>query len=153
MKIPAHVTTIKDLVKRQIISPEVGERLALLPEERINLTLAVLVIDLPGLRREHVDLLIESADQAQFEKSLRKVKREISIPTIDLYAVTCYSSLIRFLSALRETSDYLNNNDRYVKFIIDKIIATAWRSLSFSNHAGANAETHKKRFLNTINNQ
>jgi hypothetical protein len=127
-----YTNTLKDLTNRQVISSEVAERLALLPEERLGLALATLIIDIPHIRREHVDRLLEAETDAQYEKALRLIKREISVPTLDLYAQILFAALIRYLGiadlACRQNAD--ETSVHVAAFVCDKILRPSWGMLS-----------------------
>jgi hypothetical protein len=123
---------VRDLTRRQVISSEIAERLAILPDDRLGLALATLIIDIPHLRREHVDQLIEADTDAQFERALRGVKRQIATPTLDLYAQILFAALIRYLGiadlACRQNVD--ETSVRVASFVCDKILRPSWGMLS-----------------------
>jgi len=148
-----HWATVKDLQRRQVISREIAERLAILSPDRLGITLAVLIIDIPNLRREHVDELLSAETDSEFSVALRNVKRRISIPTADLYAQLLYLSLIRFIGVAENTIKSDNEDaDRLVRFVVDKILQTVWVTLSLLSQREKNeaASKHLKRFRNTI---
>jgi len=148
-----HWATVKDLQRRQVISREIAERLAILPPDRLGITLATLIIDIPNLRREHVDELLSAETDSEFSVALRNVKRRISIPTADLYAQLLYLSLIRFIGVAENTIKSDNEDaDRLVRFVVDKILQTVWVTLSLLSQREKNeaASKHLKRFRNTI---
>lgn len=148
-----HWATVKDLQRRQVISREIAERLAILPSDRLGLTLATLIIDIPNLHVEHVNELLSAETDADFSAALRNVKRRISIPTADLYAQLCYLSLIRFIGVAENTIKTDDEDaDRLVRFAVDKILRTVWVTLSLLSKREGNeaAAKHLKRFRNTI---
>ncbi len=129
-----YINVLKDLTRRQVIPVNIAETLALLPDERLSLALATLIIDIPHLRQHHVDLLITADSSADFERALQSVKREISTPTLDLYAQIVFAALIRYLGiadlACRQNTQDPETAIGVTQFVCDKILRPAWGMLS-----------------------